>query len=345
MNQHQFNKLLEKYLNGECTPQEESFIMEWQENFIESTTINITPKEKQTIRKRIWKRLSHNTINSKKTIWQTGWFRIGVAASLLLAFGSIFLIGSSDKKHHSDTAPYTNTALLDTSIEVKNTSASVQQITLEDGSQVMLKQNSSISYPKHFGEKTRSVLLKGEAFFNVKKNHNKPFIVHTGDLVTEVLGTSFTIKADENENVIEVSVQTGRVSVYENNTSPVKTRSGVILTPNQKTIYYTQDKKLTTGIVEKPAIIQPLASPKSLIFEEDRLPVVLKSIAHTYGIEVILENRGLNQCVFTGDLNGLPFLTQLDLICKSVNATSEQRGTAIFIKGEGCQSSTKHAHQ
>jgi hypothetical protein len=53
-----------------------------------------------------------------------------------------------------------------------------------------------------------------------------------------------------------------------------------------------------------------------------------------------MENRELNQCVFTGDLNGLPFLTQLDLICKSVNATSEQRGTAIFIKGEGCQLDT-----
>jgi hypothetical protein len=130
------------------------------------------------------------------------------------------------------------------------------------------------------------------------------------------------------------------VSVYENSASTIETRSGVILTPNQKTTYYTNAKKLTTGIVEKPAIIQPLASPQSLIFEEDRLPAVLKRIAHTYGIEVIMENRGLNECVFTGDLNGLPFLTQLDLICKSVNATSEQRGTAIFIKGEGCQLNT-----
>jgi hypothetical protein len=97
--------------------------------------------------------------------------------------------------------------------------------------------------------------------------------------------------------------------------------------------------------VEKPAIIQPLTSPQSLVFDEDLLPAVLKRIAQLYGIEVVMENIDLKQCVFTGDLNGLPFLTQLDLICKSVNATSEQRGTAIFIKGEGCQASTMNANQ
>jgi hypothetical protein len=338
MNQHQFNKLLEKYLSGECTPQEESFILEWQENLIRTDYVTVSSKEKKTIKKRIWQRLSRNTIRAGKPMWENTWFRMGVAASAMLVFASYFLLVDYNKEQ--STVQSTTSSVLDTSIEVKNTSTKAQEITLEDGSQVTLKQNSSISYPRHFGEKTRSVLLKGEAYFNVKKDHNKPFIVHTGELVTEVLGTSFTIKSDKNESVIEVSVQTGRVSVYENNANPVKTRSAIILTPNQKTIYYAEAKKLTTGIVEKPAIIQPLASPKSLIFDEDNLPMVLKRIAQTYGIEVIMENRELNQCVFTGDLNGLPFLTQLDLICKSVNATSEQRGTAIFIKGEGCQLDT-----
>jgi ferric-dicitrate binding protein FerR (iron transport regulator) len=67
---------------------------------------------------------------------------------------------------------------------------------------VQLNPNSTISYPEHFGQKTRTVYLKGEAFFNIKRNPAKPFVVHTGDLVTEVLGTSFTIKSYENSNLL-----------------------------------------------------------------------------------------------------------------------------------------------
>jgi ferric-dicitrate binding protein FerR (iron transport regulator) len=338
MNQHQFNQILEKYLRGECTPGEERFILEWQENILRTDNITISSKEKTSIKKRIWRRLSGNTLQAGRPIWKSTWFAMGVAASALLVLSSLFLL--MPRSEESQPPPIIADIMPETSVEVKNTTSKAKKITLEDGSLVILKPNSRMSYPRHFGQKTRNVLLEGEAFFDVKKDHNKPFIVHTGDLVTEVLGTSFTIKSDEKANVIEVSVQTGRVSVYENSASAIETRSGVILTPNQKTTYYTDARKLTTGIVEKPAIIQPLASPQSLIFEEDRLPAVLKRIAHTYGIEVIMENRGLNECVFTGDLNGLPFLTQLDLICKSVNATSEQRGTAIFIKGEGCQLNT-----
>jgi hypothetical protein len=64
---------------------------------------------------------------------------------------------------------------------------------------------------------------------------------------------------------------------------------------------------------------------------------VLKKLENAYGIQIIVENQMLNQCVFTADLNDLPLHTQLDLICKSVNASFEQRGTSIFINGEGCK--------
>ena len=212
MNQHQFNKLLEKYLNGECTPEEESFIHEWQENLIRTDYITISSKEKTTIKKRIWGRLLRDTLQASRPIWKNNWFRMGIAASALLVLSSLFLL--FPRSQEGKNVQTITTSLTDVNIEVENTSSKEQKITLEDGSLVILKPNSRMSYPKHFGQKTRNVLLTGEAFFNVKKDHNKPFIVHTGDLVTEVLGTSFTIKSDENANVIEVSVQTGRVSVY-----------------------------------------------------------------------------------------------------------------------------------
>jgi hypothetical protein len=132
-------------------------------------------------------------------------------------------------------------------------------------------------------------------------------------------------------------VATGRVSVYENSNKPTQQRNGLILTPNQKIIFDKVSRKLTPSIIEKPVLIQPPAYPTLFIFEETPLPNVLKKLENAYGLLIIVENQILNQCVFTADLNDLPLHTQLDLICKSVNATYEQRGTSIFITGEGCR--------
>ncbi|CAN5913395.1 FecR family protein [soil metagenome] len=347
MNQYQFDKLLEKYLEGECTPREEKFIVEWQENLTKTSSLSLPGTEKRVIKKRVWKRLQQNSLKQGRIIfWDNTWVKLGIAASLLVALGSLSLFRSGSES--DDALPIAATAGQEAvagDIEVKNTSAHDQEVRLMDGSLVILKKNSSIHYAKDFGLKTRTVSLTGEAYFEVKKDPGKLFIVYAGELVTEVLGTSFIIKSYGEDKATEVSVLTGKVSVYENQAEPVKVRSGIILTPNQKTTYNKEDKKLIPGIVEQPAMLHSPASSHALAFEEAPLPAVLKTLESTYGLELWMENQKLNNCVFTGDLNGLPFPTQLELICKAINATSEQRGTAIFIKGKGCESETLEANQ
>ncbi len=83
------------------------------------------------------------------------------------------------------------------------------------------------------------------------------------------------------------------------------------------------------GIVEQPAMLKSPASSQALEFEEAPLPAVLKTLQSTYGLELWMENQKLNNCVFTGDLNGLPFPIQLELICKAINATSSSVATGI----------------
>lgn len=73
-----------------------------------------------------------------------------------------------------------------------------------------------------------------------------------------------------------------------------------------------------------------------LIFEDASLLQVLSVIQKAYGVEIVVENPSLNDCIFTGDLTGLSLHTQLRFICKSVNASYELRGTTFFIKGDGC---------
>ncbi len=342
MNQHEFDKLLEKYLAGECDSEEEKLIWDWQENMLKNSQVLLNADEKEAIRKRLWNRIYISTIgnydNDDDQTTTSGrglrMLKWGIAAMLLIGLANIFLlIKSKDKAVLVEIPEHQQSS----DIEIKNTSGADNEIKLEDGTVIRLKKNSSISYPKHFGKETRNVYLKGEAFFKVKRNPNAPFIVHTGDLVTEVLGTSFNVKSYDNSKAIEVSVTSGRVSVYEMTELASNKKNGVILTPNQKVVFDKSSKRITPGIVENPVVLSALVKKIDFIFEETPLPVVLQTLKNVYGIEIIVENEDLNQCAFTADLNDLPLSTQLELICRTVNARFEQRGTSFFISGEGCK--------
>ena len=116
--------------------------------------------------------------------------------------------------------------------------------------------------------------------------------------------------------------------MYENRPKEAsESRNGVILTPNQRVVFDKISRKLVTGLVENPVIIQSPAVPQPFLFEERPLPTVLKVLERAFGVEIVLENHALASCVFTADLTDLPLYTQLNLICKSVNAQYEQRGT------------------
>lgn len=336
MNQYEFNQLLEKYLAGECSPDEEKLVHEWQENALKTNVLLLSEPEQVSVKKRLWQRITEAVFEetAQRPFYKTQWFQWAAAASVIIVLGCGWFLSQQPDFEEKSIA---QTFQMPHGIEVKNTATNPRQIHLEDGSVVILKANSSVTYPEHFGKQSRSVFLKGEAFFNVKRDPTKPFVVHAGELVTEVLGTSFTVKSYEDAQSIEVVVATGRVSVYENSAKSTQQRNGLILTPNQKITFDKASRKLTPSIIEKPVVIQPPTHPTLFIFEETPLPNVLKKLENAYGLQIIVENQMLNQCVFTADLNELPLRTQLDLICKSVNASFEQRGTSIFINGEGCK--------
>lgn len=336
MNQHEFNQLLEKYLAGDCTPDEEKLIHDWQAHLLQNTSLTLEEPEKNSVKKRLWQNIQQTVWVSEADIVRPRWRWVSwAAAASVIVMAGVFWWNT----RRIDVNDVAINPLIETpnGIEVKNTAANPREIKLEDGSIVLLKTNSSVTYPEHFGQKNRSVFLKGEAFFKVKHDPTKPFVVHAGELVTEVLGTSFTVKSYEESQAIEVVVATGRVSVYENSTKKPLQRNGVILTPNQKITFDKTSRKLTPSLIERPVVIHVPSTPSLFVFEETPLPKVLKKLENAYGLQIIVENQTLNQCVFTADLNELPLHTQLDLICKSINATYEQRGTSLFINGEGCK--------
>src|SRR5690606_23322087 len=121
--------------------------------------------------------------------------------------------------------------------------------------------------------KTREVRLKGEAFFNVHRDPEKPFMVYADEVVTRVLGTSFNVRAYEDDGEITVAVRTGKVSVYaqKSNAAGEIEESETILTPNQQMVYHKLAEKISKQPVENPEILLPGSDLFSMHFENDEV--------------------------------------------------------------------------
>ncbi len=220
---------------------------------------------------------------------------------------------------------------------------------LKDGTTVTLKGKSQLQVATDFNETTRTVTLNGEAFFEVAHNADKPFLVLTGNVITKVLGTSFTVKSPllsqntEGGKSVEVEVVTGKVSVYKKDINAKKGEpldNGVVLTPNQKVTYLNENEHFVVGIVDKPVIMKEVEKKPEMIqfkFEETPLSEVISKLEKAYGIQIVLSNDKMNDCPMTANLTKQPLFGKLDLVCAILKASYEVQGTRILITGRGCE--------
>jgi hypothetical protein len=227
--------------------------------------------------------------------------------------------------------------------EKENQTKDPLTMEMEDGSIIVLKPGGTLKYPRHFSADKREVYLEGEAFFQITKNAKRPFFVYNKKLVTHVIGTSFTIKNDDENKQVEVAVRSGKVVVYENVKENSENKNNrVILLPNQRVIYNENNGQFVASLVDTPLPVDNINSRREVedvYLYESTVPLseVLKSLEDVYGIEMIVENESLYKCLFTGDISKQNLYTKLDIICKTINASYELVGTKIMIRGKGCE--------
>ena len=151
------------------------------------------------------------------------------------------------------------------------------QITLSDGTRITLNAASRLTYPRTFGSDQRIVELVGEAYFEVAKDENKPFIVKTATEDIMVLGTHFNVNAYQDETRSFVSLIEGRVQVSSPETSK-------ILVPGQQSV--TSEG---TMIVQKINVEEVLAWKNGeFMFNNESLEDVMHKLSRWYNIEVIV---------------------------------------------------------
>ncbi|AQG80978.1 FecR family protein [Spirosoma montaniterrae] len=221
-------------------------------------------------------------------------------------------------------------------IKEANRTAADQLISLSDGSVVYLRPNSSLRHPVSFAADRREVELVGEAFFEVAKNPNQPFFVRTQTLTTRVVGTSFLVRALDQQ--ASVQVRTGRVVVYANQTLTAPSPRIVTLQANQQVTVRPADETLQPETVQQPSALARKLNQQSFSFNDAPITTVLDQVAQTYGIRIDYDAVRFANCRVTTTLGDEPLTEKLSVLAEVIgpDARYEVDGNRIRFSGRGC---------
>ncbi|REG92876.1 FecR family protein [Algoriphagus antarcticus] len=165
-------------------------------------------------------------------------------------------------------------------------------LTLEDGSRIHLNSSSKITYPNRFSDTIRSVLLEGEAFFDVAEE-SRPFVVDLGKAQIEVLGTTFNAKKSS-ENKLEVALVSGKVKVND------RKGNQVMLMPSEM-LTIQADGEFHKSKFDSLEIIG--WKDKILVFRDDDFITVKSKIENWYDVEVKLSGKLSTTWAYTGNFH------------------------------------------
>lgn len=328
------DSILAKYLDGSATEQEsaevESWIAERSENqqvfdhfrqiWFQSQAVAFNAEisfDKKAAFGNVLARIEQNAGSGeqnqkpRKLITFPSFF-VRVAAVLAIGIATYFVV--------RNYLPSNSEVLLTATTES-------MEILLPDSSIINLNIKGEIKYDENFTS-DRKISLTGEAFFEVKKQKNKSFIVRADDLEVKVLGTSFYIIAFENDSLIEVGVKTGTVQVAQ-----ISGRESVILKANEMAVYNKATQLFSkSGEYSNNKLFWKTAV---LEFNEQPLYQVLSTLGEVYDKEIVFRQSELENCNFTGRFKNASLeeiLGQLQLSFDIEVTMSKQ----VIITGKAC---------
>lgn len=150
------------------------------------------------------------------------------------------------------------------------------EVILSDGTHVWLNAGSSISYPVAFNDKVRSVHIRGEVYFEVAKNKNKPFIVHGGNQTVQVLGTHFNINSYTDEEAVKTTLLEGMVKISVSGTSAT-------LIPGQQA-QLVQNKRISVLSVNTDEVVS--WKNGEFFFRDESFRANMRKIARWYNVDI-----------------------------------------------------------
>ena len=167
-------------------------------------------------------------------------------------------------------------------------------VELCDGTKVYLNSGTTLEFPSRFDGKVRSVILKGEAYFDVARNVSKPFVVEVDEMKVKVLGTSFNVKSYVDEPGVYTTLVEGSVAILRDGQPEKKIKPG-------EQAYYNKGVG-TLSIAEVD--VNEFTSWKDGVFyfKDIALEEILRIVSRWYDLEVFYMNQGAKSVIYSGKL-------------------------------------------
>lgn len=314
MNREELLQLIDRFLEGKTSADEEQLLINYYNSFQQSSEwdeeqLGSRDAMEQKLRHRLRESIGHSSTDKKGRLFQFNKQKIwAAAASVIMLLGGYLLWN----RLRDQRQPSANLQHLVTGLQER------KRVQLSDGTTIWLEPGSSLHYPGQFIDSTREVTFSGEAFFEVAKNPAKPFIIHTGTIRTRVLGTSFTVQAYAPARQ-EVTVVTGRVLV-EADSKTKSTVQPLTVTPSQQACWNHQRRQLDKKELPNTAYYAQRRYGK-FIYQGEPVSAVLDDIMHQYNVQIQFD-AALGANTFYGDFDRKqPVTSILNTLAAALNAT------------------------
>jgi len=315
MNQDNYITLIYKKLKKEISPHEEKELSTWGKEAEENALFQQQIEDNWKVSKDILPPISidttkdfagfkqrmqsqkNDTIKKEAVVKPLSSRRnfFGMAASLALTLAAALWLFMSSQE-------VAMTLAATTSGETKN-------ISLADGTTITLNENSTLKYPTTFASEERTVVLDGEAYFEVESDPTRPFKVHTEKATVQVLGTKFNVRSNRTEKNIQVNVDEGKVQF-----SSTLIGKGVLLTKGEQGTF-----DLTTNQITEKNVNHKNASAwktKNLTYKGAPLQTVIEDLERLFKVNIIVSNTSMSTCPLTARFTDATAKTVLDYVVK-----------------------------
>lgn len=335
LTQDQIREYADKWLKGTIKAEEKELFEQWYNARPPESIAWNTGEQEEEVKEKIFNGLEKEisdeaaTIpsieNKRKGIWRIA---AGIAAILVLAISIWKWTGNSKEEKAVAAIVYNKETLV-----IDKVADYTRHMVLPDGSTVILNANSKLDLSGNFSGNTREVILVGEAYFDIAHDEKKPFIIHTGQIKTTVLGTAFNINAYPDAKKITISVTRGKVKV-ENN----KKVLGVLM-PDQQITCNVMAAEAEQHPVNAATIVTDWTK-QDMVFEDVSFEKIVQSLNRRYGVDISFKNPALRNCTIKAFFNGTESLEKvLDVLCIISNASYMMAGDnkTIVLDGKGCE--------
>jgi hypothetical protein len=208
-----------------------------------------------------------------------------------------------------------------------NSGAETKEIVLPDSSKVYLNGFSEIVYQQSFKEK-REITLKGEAYFDVKSNKSRPFIIHCSNSVTHITGTSFLLRSVE-QDADEIYVTSGTV-IFKTGTQTNGEQSVIVEAGHRASTLHMKASKFTDNNL--------LAWKEQQIeFENTPMPQVCSTLEKYFRVNIELTGHAIKSCRFTGSFEDPTIEGILDLMHTTSGISYIRKDNRYILSGKGCR--------